>query len=566
MSTAPGPVTGRSPNARVKASLIPRGAQARREAAEDYALRKVPAHWKRPAFSFAISLSGLTSSVFFLSLGGQLTLTFGFPAAMAAFVAGTVLGWLGSAVIARVTSMTGLDLDLITRGSGFGFLGSAVTSLIYAVNWMMYAAIEAAYLGTALHSQWPVLPSTVWFLLTAFVSVPICWYGFTQNDFVQRWLAPIFLVGLGLLVFEEINRSTAHPSFGSPGLTALGFFGALGALLPNVVIQILGTGDFARFIRKTEVKRAMVVGPFVVIAAVYLISFPLGAVLALYSGSASPAGYLTSVLGLFGVIWIIATQLRINNMNFYSGSLALANFASRVLHWVPGRRFWVFFTGVAAFVGATLNVENHLVSVVSFIGIFCLAWLGVLIADICVIKPRLRVPPSYVEHRRGYLANWGVPALASMLAGSAAGAVMSLGSIPDSRSGPILGDVIAFGVGFVGPIAVEVRAHGRIRRLARQPAPEWIDDLSLSDEQLESAENMLPCGNCGEHVMRQDMVTCPVTDSHVLCSVCCAAHRTCGERCKTENFQLSDVEVRRHLEIVAVSGPDAPPVPVEPAS
>lgn len=562
MSTAPDPRAGASPYPRVKASLIPRGAQARREAAEDYALRKVPAHWKRPAFSFAISLSGLTSSVFFLSLGGQLTLTFGFPAAMTAFVAGTVLGWLGSAVIAKVTALTGLDLDLITRGSGFGFLGSAVTSLIYAVNWLMYAAIEAAYLGTALHSQWPVLPSTVWFLITAFVSVPICWYGFTQNDFVQRWLAPVFLVGLALLVFEEVSRSTAHPSFGSPGITAIGFFGALGALLPNVVIQILGTGDFARFIRKTEVKRAMVAGPFVVIAAVYLISFPLGAVLALYSGSASPAGYLTSLLGLFGVIWIIATQLRINNMNFYSGSLALANFASRILHWVPGRRFWVFFTGVAAFIGATLNVENHLISVVSFIGIFCLAWLGVLIADICVIKPKLHVPPGYVEHRRGYLANWGVPALASMLTGSAAGAVLSLGGIPGSSSGAILGDVIAFSTGFAGPIAIEVIARGRFRRLARQPAPEWVDDLTLTDEQLENADNMLPCGNCGEHVMRQDMVTCPVTDSHVLCSVCCAAHRSCGERCKTDDFQMSDAEIRRHLDIVAVRNPV---VPTEPA-
>jgi purine-cytosine permease-like protein len=548
MSTAPpGPRDGVPPHPRVKAALIPRGAEARREAAEDYALRKVPAHWKRPAFSFAISLSGLTSSVFFLSLGGQLTLTFGFPAAMAAFVAGTVLGWLGSAVIAKVTALTGLDLDLITRGSGFGFLGSAVTSLIYAVNWLMYAAIEAAYLGTALHSQWPALPATVWFLITAFVSVPICWYGFTQNDFVQRWLAPVFLVGLGLLVYEEVSRSAVHPSFGSPGLTAIGFFGALGALMPNVVIQILGTGDFARFIRKTEVKRAMVAGPFVVIAAVYLISFPLGAVLALYSGSASPAGYLTSVLGLFGVVWIIATQLRINNMNFYSGSLALANFASRILHWVPGRRFWVFFTGVVAFIGATLNV--------SFIGIFCLAWLGVLIADICVIKPLLRVPPSYVEHRRGYLANWGVPALASMLTGSVVGAVMSLGHIPDSSAGPILGDVVAFGVGFAGPIAAELKARGRLRRLARQPAPEWIDDLTLTDEQLESARNMLPCGKCGERVMRQDMVTCPVTDSHVLCSVCCAAHRTCGERCKSEDFRPSDEEVRHHLEIVAVTGP-----------
>jgi purine-cytosine permease-like protein len=549
MPSSPGSVAG---HRHVKAALIPRGAQARKEAAEDYALRKVPAHWKRPALSFAMSLSGLTSSVFFLALGGQLTLTFGFPSAMAAFAVGTVLGWLGSSVIARVTAMTGLDLDLITRGSGFGFLGSAVTSLIYAVNWMMYAAIEAAYLGAALHSEWPALPQPVWFLITAFVSVPICWYGFTQNDFVQRWLGPIFLVGLAWLVVSAVWHSHLAPSFGSPGWSVAGFLGALGALLPNVVIQILGTGDFSRFIRKTEVKRAMVVGPFVVIAAVYLISFPAGAVLALYTGSDNPGSYITGVLGLFGVIWVTATQLRINNMNFYSGSLALANFTSRILHWVPGRRFWVVFVGVVAFVGALLHVDEHLVSVVSFMGIFCLSWLGVLIADICVIKSKLRVPPTHIEHRRGYLTNWGAPALSSLLIGAVLGAILSMAAIPNAVAGPILGDVLAFGIGFGGPIVVEMTAKARFARLARQPDPQWVDDFSRTDEEMESADNMLPCGKCGEQVMRQDMVSCPVTESHVLCSVCCAAHRTCGERCKTEGFAPSDEDVRRQLRIVAV--------------
>jgi purine-cytosine permease-like protein len=536
----------------VRAARIPRGAQARKEAAEDYALRKVPAHWKRPAFSFAISLSGLTSSVFFLALGGQLTLTFGFPAAMASFVVGTVLGWAGSAVIARVTAMTGLDLDLITRGSGFGFLGSAVTSLIYAVNWMMYAAIEAAYLGTALHTRMPALPSAVWFLITAFVSVPICWYGFTQNDFVQRWLGPVFLAGLVWLVVAAVRGSHLHPSFGSPGFTAAAFFGSLGALLPNVVIQILGTGDFSRFIRKVEVRKAMLAGPAVVIAAVYLVSFPAGAVLALYTGSDNPGSYITAVLGVAGVVWITATQLRINNMNFYSGSLALANFASRILHWVPGRRFWVVFVGVVAFLGALAHVEEHLIGVVSFMGIFCLAWLGVLIADICVLKPRLGVPPAHVEHRRGYLANWGVPALSSLLVGAVLGAILSLGALPNPAVGGILGDVLAFGIGFAGPIVVERARRGRHSRLARVPAPEWVDDFSRTDEQLEDPDNLLPCGNCGERVMRQDMVTCPVTDSHVLCSVCCAMHRTCGEACKSGGFDPSDADIRHRLSLTPV--------------
>jgi purine-cytosine permease-like protein len=540
----------------VKASLIPKGAQARKEAAEDYALRKVPAHWKRPAFSFAISLSGLTSSVFFLALGGQLTLTFGFPAAMTSFVIATVLGWLGSAVIARVTAMTGLDLDLITRGSGFGFLGSAITSLIYAVNWMMYAAIEAAYLGTALHSKIPALPTPVWFLVTAFVTVPICWYGFTQNDFVQRWLGPIFLVGLVWLVVAAVRDSHLSPSFSHPGFTVGALLGSLGALLPNVVIQILGTGDFSRFIRKAEVRKAMLAGPAVVIAAVYLISFPAGAVLALYTGSDNPGTYITGLLGIFGLVWITATQLRINNMNYYSGSLALANFASRILHFVPGRRFWVMVVGVVAFIGAMFDVEDHLIGVVSFMGIFCLAWLGVLIADICVIKPRLGVAPAHIEHRRGYLANWGVPALSSLLVGATLGAILSLGGIPNASIGGILGVVVAFGIGFLGPILVESNFRGRFARMARTPAPEWIDDFSRSDEEMEDSANMLPCGNCGERVMREDLVTCPVTDSHVLCSVCCAMHRDCGERCKTDGFNPTDVEVRNQLKLIAVRHQD----------
>ncbi len=262
---------------------------------------------------------------------------------------------------------------------------------------------------------------------------------------------------------------------------------------------------------------------------------------------------------------IFLVGLRINNMNFYSGSLALANFSSRILHWVPGRRFWVLITGGVAFVGAMAHVEEHLIKVVAFMGLFCLAWLGVLIADICVLKTKLRIAPTHVEHRRGYLANWRVPSLCSLLVGAVAGATLSLVPIPNATAGPILGDVIAFGIGFAGPILIEALTHGRFRRLARVPDPVWIDDFSHTDEEMESAANMLACGNCGEEVMKQDMVTCPVTETYVLCSVCCAAHRTCGERCKTDVFEPSDADIRRHLQIVATSPDDAPLTSGEPA-
>jgi hypothetical protein len=186
----------------------------------------------------------------------------------------------------------------------------------------------------------------------------------------------------------------------------------------------------------------------------------------------------------------------------------------------------------------------------------------VLLADILVIKPRLRIAPRHIEHRRGYLANWGVPALTSLLAGAILGSILSMAGIPNAVAGAILGDVLALGIGFGGPIILELATKARFARLARDPDPNWVDDFSRDDEQMEAAENMLPCGKCGERVMRQDMVTCPVTDTHVLCSVCCAAHRSCGERCKTDVFVPSDGEIRRHLEVIAVRHGTEP---VEPA-
>ena len=101
-----------------------------------------------------------------------------------------------------------------------------------------------------------------------------------QNDWVQRLTWPVYLIGLGLLM-AAIVRTHATPTWNQIPLTTAGFFGALGALLPNVVIQILGTGDYARFVRRAELGRALWQGPLVVIVLVYLFAFPLGAILAL---------------------------------------------------------------------------------------------------------------------------------------------------------------------------------------------------------------------------------------------------------------------------------------------
>jgi purine-cytosine permease-like protein len=452
-------------------------------------------------------------------------------------------------IIPPVATKYSLTLDLLTRGSGYGFMGSAVTSLVYALNWLAYAGLEAAFMASALHTEWSGVPLSVWYVLTSLITIPINWYGVTQNDFIQRFTWPLFLAGLVWLTWKVVGHPM-HGSFGSPGISAANFFGAFGALLPNVVIQVLGACDFARFLRRRELRKGMLLCGVAVIWLVYVVSMPIGAFLAIYTKQANPGIYAASVMGAAGAFWVVITQLRINNINFYSGSLALANFSSRILRFVPGRRFFILVTGAITVATTELGIVNHVVKVVTVLGMFLLAWAATLLADLLVLKPILGVQPSDIEHRRGYLVDWGIPSLVSLAVACAVGAVLNLANVPDPTYGPFVADCAALLIGFVGPIAAQLIAPQRWPRLARVPEAAWVDDLSRTEEELEEPANALSCDVCGTVAMRQDLLTCPVTPNHVICSVCCSAHRTCHDVCKKPpTFAISDDETRRKLGI-----------------
>lgn len=519
-----------TPTRRVRPSLLP-PADQRSEAGDDYALRKLPAHWKRTPTSLAFVLSGLVWSVFSFSLGGQAALTYGLPSTLVAFAISAVYGYIATGVVAKVTATAGLDLDLVTRGSGYGFLGSAMTSLIYAVTFLMYAGFEAALMADAVHTQWPSVSLGLLYVLASLVVVPLNWYGFTQNDFIQRWTTPLFVIGLVWLAIRVFSLDV-HPAYNNPGLSFHNVAGAFGSALPLVAILALNAGDWCRFMRKSDVKRATWIAPTVVIGGVILVEAPLGALMALYTGEGNPSTYAARLMGPVGVLWILLTQIRINNSNFYSGTLALANFSSRILRFVPGRRFWIVVMGAITIASTELGILNHLLDVLTFLGIFVVAWFGTIAADMLVLRPSGRAMPQYVEHRRGYLKSWGWPAVGSLVVGSAVGAVLDLGGVMSDDYAAFAAVCSALLIGFLGPLMIVglFRVGGNT---SARPAEEgWYDDGSITDEQLDVESNMLTCGVCAERHMRQDMVTCPVTDGGVICSVDCASHRTCGDACK----------------------------------
>jgi len=100
---------------------------------EDYALR-FTAHEARRWSRFRVSNTALGAISFLAceAIGGALTLAYGFDNTVMAIAVVGVLIFLTGLPISYTASKYGVDVDLLTRGAGFGYIGSTITSLIYA--------------------------------------------------------------------------------------------------------------------------------------------------------------------------------------------------------------------------------------------------------------------------------------------------------------------------------------------------------------------------------------------------------------------------------------------------
>lgn len=72
-----------------------------------------------------------------------------------------------------------LTSDLLTRGCGYGFLRSALTCLIYAFTFCIYAGLEGQILATSQHSVWHI-PVGYLYVLPGALFIPLTWYGMAQ--------------------------------------------------------------------------------------------------------------------------------------------------------------------------------------------------------------------------------------------------------------------------------------------------------------------------------------------------------------------------------------------------
>src|ERR1700748_3804455 len=174
------------------------------ESLEDYALRYTPQSFRKwSEVRLANTAFGASSFLVLEAVGATLLVEYGFINAMWAILATGLIIMLAGWPISVYAARYGLDMDLLTRGAGFGYIGSTITSLIYASFTFIFFALEAAIMASALQLCFG-LPLFWGYLLSALVAIPLVTYGFTFLNRFQFWsqivwaclqLIPLIYVG-----------------------------------------------------------------------------------------------------------------------------------------------------------------------------------------------------------------------------------------------------------------------------------------------------------------------------------------------------------------------------------
>ena len=170
---------------------------------EDYALRftaKSARKWS--SARVANTAIGAVSFLALEAIGGSIAINYGFVNATAAILIVGALIFLTSIPIAYYASSYGVDIDLLTRGAGFGYIGSTITSLIYASFTFLFFAIEAAIMSLALEMCFGV-PLFIGYIISSLVVIPLVTHGITLISRFQAWTQPFWLF-LHLLPFAFI--------------------------------------------------------------------------------------------------------------------------------------------------------------------------------------------------------------------------------------------------------------------------------------------------------------------------------------------------------------------------
>jgi purine-cytosine permease-like protein len=523
---------------------------ATKETLEDYTLRFAPRSYRKWS-TRVVGISALGGIAYLadFAIGANIGIAYGTTNALWGILIFAVVVMVTGFPLAYYAARYNIDLDLITRGSGFGYYGSVVTNVIFATFTFIFFALEGSIMAQGLDLGLGI-PLWAGYALSTIIIFPLVIYGMKVLSTLQVWTTPLWLI---LMVAPFVYLVISHPEsvgdfFAYQGENGVGGFDLGSTLLAagvclSLIVQIAEQIDYLRFMppRTPENNRSwwtwmFLAGPGWVIfgaikqvvglfLAVYLIANvfdgavananePVHQFLEIYRNFLPP--WLAMTLA---VVLVVISQVKINVTNAYSGSLAWTNSFTRVTKHYPGRLVFLAFNLVIALILMEANMFAFLNTILGFYANCGIAWVVVVASDIVFNKYLLKLSPMQPEFRRGMLYNINPVGFISLFVAAGVSLLTFFGLLGEAIRP--YSPLVAMVLGLVLPPILAIVTKGKyyLRR-----TDDGID-LPMLDELGNPSAEHLRCHVCHHEYERPDMVKSTVPDAFI-CSLCLSTDKT----------------------------------------
>ncbi|KAA0024670.1 purine-cytosine permease family protein [Antrihabitans cavernicola] len=502
------------------------------ETLEDYTLRFAPRSYRKWGTGVvATSALGGIAYLADFSIGANIGISYGTGNALWGILVFAVVIVLTGFPLAYYAARYNIDLDLITRGSGFGYYGSVVTNVIFATFTFIFFALEGSIMAQGLKLGLHI-PLPIGYLVSSLLVIPLVIFGMKALAKLQVWTTPLWLV---MMVLPFLYLLIKHPdsvgtffAYGGDDAKAgkgvnLGSVMLAAGVCLSLIAQIAEQIDYLRFMppKTPENKRrwwsaVLLAGPgWVIFGAIKQV---VGLFLAVYiianvaDGATVANQPVHQFLEIYqdmmphwlamtlAVILVVISQIKINVTNAYSGSLAWTNSFTRVTKHYPGRLVFVIFNVTIALILMEANMFDFLNTILGFYANCGMAWIVTVAADIVFNKYLLKLSPKVPEFRRGMLYDVNPVGFVSMALSAGISILVFFGAFGESIKpySPIVAVVIAL----VAPPVLAIATKGKyyLRR-----TDDGID-LPMFDEHGNPSGEKLLCHVSGIEFERPDMI------------------------------------------------------------
>ncbi|MDX8396830.1 MAG: ATP-binding protein [Mariprofundaceae bacterium] len=522
------------------------------ESLEDYALRYSPSSFRK--WSSLLIANTALGGISFLALeaiGAVLLLSFGFSTAAWAIALASLIILLAGIPISYYSARYNIDIDLLTRSAGFGYVGSTITSLIYASFCFIFFALEAAIMAQALKLYFG-LPLFIGYILCSVIIIPIVFYGVTAINRLHKWTQPLWLVLMLVPFYFVLTREPQAFEFltqfqgtvsGSNSFDWY-YFGIATGISFSLIAQIGEQVDYLRFMPNKHKGNQiswwislLAAGPgWIILGFLKQMGGLLLAAVAVLGGLAIADAkepvemyYIAyqyvfdnpSIALAVTTLFVVVSQIKINVTNAYAGSLAWSNFFSRVTHSHPGRVVWLVFNIGIALLLMELGVFEAIQKVLGLYSNVAIAWIAAVVADLAINKP-LGLSPPIVEFKRAHLHDYNPVGFVSMIVASVLSIIAFTGvfGLYAQAYSWLIALVVSFAL--VPVIAIWTKGKYYIAR----------DNVHFTE-----SDELCTCGVCDLQYAQTDFAYCPYHETNI-CSLCCTLDASCKDQCKPQKISF----------------------------